>query len=102
MPDQAAIERARAEDDVVISGLDRLDDFRQLGDRRRKIGVGKKRDRRLGCEQSGAHGVAFAAILDEAQDARRHVGMAGEKLFRHPGCAVGRAVVDHDQLRCRR
>ena len=99
--DQAAIERARAKNDVVNSGLDRLDDFRQLRDRGREIGIGKKCDRRLGREQAGADGVAFAVILGETQNPRRHVGMVREKILRHLGGPVAGAVVDHNQLRRR-
>ena len=51
--------------------------------RGREIGVGKKRDRRLRREQSGADGVAFAAILGKAQNARGHFGAAGKEFFRH-------------------
>ena len=69
--------------------------------RSREIGVGEDRDRRLSSEKASADGMTFAAVHGEAQDARHHIGTPHEKFFGDLRRAVGRAVIDHDQLRFR-
>src|SRR5262249_46643979 len=69
-PDQTAVNRARAEDDIVIVLGDRLDDFDDLAGRCRQVGVIKKSDFARGLKHSISHGVALAAIpriLDQSK-----------------------------------
>jgi hypothetical protein len=42
--------------------------------------------------------MAFAAVLFEAQNTRRHFGVAGKKFFCDPRGLIARAVIDHDQF----
>src|SRR6266852_3463306 len=60
--DQFSVERARTKHKIDISSCDRFDHFRNLAQRRRKIGVEEQSDG-FGCgEQSSSHCRAFAAI----------------------------------------
>src|SRR5215467_3678438 len=57
--DQTAVERARAEDDVVAALGYRAYDFDDLARRGRQVGVEKESDLAVGFEHSVSYGIAF-------------------------------------------
>lgn len=98
---QAAIERARAEDQVGVAGCDRLDDFRKLVDWSGQVGIEERCDGSCRAQESAAHSGAFAAIggmIEQTNRQRRFMEQDVSNNFAGP---VGRAVVHDDQLTLR-
>jgi hypothetical protein len=101
---QFAVERARAEDYVVLARAYRLDELGSLRDRHREVCVEEGRDVVARFEQPRADGVAFAPVRLDAYDAPFGAAarVRGDGLFGDAYGVVLRAVVNDDDLSARR